>query len=112
MDANYFVNCDEISYDLVLPTIGARSGCTITWKSGNESVVTNGGKINRIDKKQTVTMTATFELGEEKAVKTYDLTILPTESDYAYLFAYFTGNSSTGERLYYGVSKDGYNFKA
>lgn len=111
VEATYFINPNEITSDLMLPDIGARSGCSIAWQSGDESVVNKDGKITRTDKKQYVTMTATFTLGKKKAVKTYDLTVLPLEDDYAYLFAYFTSNSSTGERLYYGVSKDGYNFK-
>lgn len=57
-------------------------------------------------------MTATFTLGKLTATKEYKLTVLPEEADYAYLFAYFINNSASGERLYYGVSRDGYNFKA
>ena len=32
--------------------------------------------------------------------------------DVAYLFAYFTGNNPEQERMYYGISTDGYNFTA
>lgn len=109
---SYFVNCNEITADLLIPETGKRSGCNIDWKSGDEGIVTQKGKINRTNKKQTVTMTATFTLGDKNVVKTYDLTILPNEDDYAYLFAYFTNNSADQERLFYGVSLDGYNFKA
>jgi hypothetical protein len=57
-------------------------------------------------------MTATFTLGELSVTKTYDFTVLAKEEDYAYLFAYFTGNNADQERLFYGVSLDGYNFRA
>lgn len=36
----------------------------------------------------------------------------PKEDYYAYLFAYFTGNAPSQERIYYAVSRDGYNFTA
>ncbi|MGN0106464.1 MAG: glycoside hydrolase, partial [Hominilimicola sp.] len=34
------------------------------------------------------------------------------QEDVAYLFAYFTGNEPEQERMYYGISTDGYNFTA
>ncbi len=112
VEAEYFINCHEITSDLILPTTGAMSGCSITWQPSKDGIVAPNGKITRTNKVQYVTMIATFELGKNKATKAYDLTVLPTEDDYAYLFAYFTGNNSNQERLFYGVSKDGYNFKA
>ena len=35
-----------------------------------------------------------------------------SDEDVAYLFAYFTGNKPEQERMFYGISTDGYNFKA
>ena len=34
----------------------------------------------------------------------------PEEEPYAYLFAYFTGNSPNQEKIFYAVSTDGYNY--
>lgn len=114
MDVNdiSFLNPGETTADLMLPHSGARSGCEFFWKSSDESVITNEGKVTRGTENKTVTMTMTAVLGEKTIEKTFDFTVLAEEDDYAYLFAYFTGNSSDQERLFYGVSKDGYNFRA
>ncbi|MBR5535215.1 MAG: family 43 glycosylhydrolase [Clostridia bacterium] len=106
-----FVNPDETTADLMISEIGERSGCRIEWVSSNESVISNKGKVTRGDKDETVTMKATFTLGELSAEKEYTFKVLKKEEDYAYLFAYFTGNNASQERLFYGVSRDGYNFR-
>lgn len=112
VDAVSFVNPDETTADLMLSYTGERSGCEIKWKSSNDTVITDKGAVIRGDKAETVTMTATFTLGKLTETKTYDFTVLAKEEDYAYLFAYFTGNNADQERLFYGVSLDGYNFRA
>ncbi|MGM9550911.1 MAG: family 43 glycosylhydrolase [Clostridia bacterium] len=106
------LNQDEITCDLMLPSEGERSGCEITWKSSDTSVITDAGIVNRFDTDKKVTMTGTLTLGETVLEKKFDVTVLAKEEDYAYLFAYFTGSAASQERLFYGVSKDGYNFRA
>lgn len=112
VDAVSFINPEETTADLLISDTGSRSGCEITWKSSNEKAITNDGVVIRGDKDQRVTMTVTFTLGELTETKTYEFTVLAKEEDYAYLFAYFTGNNADQERLFYGVSLDGYNFRA
>ncbi len=111
VDGVKFVRSDQTTANLMLPDEGERTGARIEWKSSDESVITNKGIITRGDTDKKVTMTATFTLGELKEVRTYDFTVTANEEDYAYLFAYFTGNSADQERLFYGVSRDGYNFR-
>ena len=112
VNAVSFINPMETTAEIMLPDTGDRSGCEITWKSSNDKVITDDGIVIRGDKDQTVTMTATFTLGDLTETKTYSFTVLAKEEDYAYLFAYFTGNNADQERLFYGVSLDGYNFRA
>lgn len=111
-DALEFVRPSEITYDLDLPTVGANSGAKITWTSSDTSVIRTDGKINRDDKNHRVDLTAVLELDGQTIKKEFKLTVLAEEKDSAYLFAYFTGNNADQERLFYGVSKDGYNFRA
>ena len=106
------LNADEITCDLMLENVGERSGCEITWKSSDTSVITDDGVVTRGEENKKVTMTATLTLNDVVLTKEIEVTVLAVEEDYAYLFAYFTGNSATQERLFYGVSKDGYNFRA
>ena len=112
VDAVSFINPKETTANLMLPELGEKSGCKIEWKSSDTKVITHKGVITRGDTDQTATMTATFTLGELTAERTYEFTVLKKEEDSAYLFAYFTGNSASQERLFYGVSRDGYNFRA
>ncbi len=107
-----FVTPNETTADLMLPETGEKSGCKIEWRSSDPNVITHKGVITRGDTDNTITMTATFTLGELTAERTYEFTVLKKEEDSAYLFAYFTGNSANQERLFYGVSRDGYNFRA
>ncbi len=111
-DSLYFVNPAEITYDIDFITRGEKSGCDIQWTTSDESVISKDGKVTRGDVNKKVTVTATLTLGDKKIEKVFNLTVLGKEEDYAYLFAYFTGNSANEERLFYGASKDGYNFRA
>lgn len=106
-----FANRDGITADLMLEYQG-ENGSSITWKSSDASVITDDGRVTRGDVDRTVIMTATLALGEKTLTREFSLTVLAAEKEEAYLFAYFTGNSADQERLYYGVSKDGVNFRA
>ncbi len=107
-----FLNKDEITYDLDLKTKGDRSNCDIAWKSSDENTVTTDGRVVRGEVDKKVTLTATFTLDKLTAEKVFEVTVLGKEQNTAYLFAYFTGNNPDQERLFYGVSRDGYNFRA
>lgn len=105
-------NLLHLKENLFLPAEGAL-GSVITWESGDESVITNEGVITQAPigggaKSTVLTATVTYGGYEEKL--SFDITV--DETDYAYLFAYFTGNNPNQEQLFYGLSLDGYNFNA
>jgi hypothetical protein len=103
-------NLKHLKENLYLPTVG-ECGSTIKWISDDESVITSEGVINQAEiggGEKSATLTAEFSYGEYSETTSFDVTV--EEMDYAYLFAYFTGNSPTSERLFYGLSLDGYNF--
>ncbi len=86
-------------------------GSKLVWKSADTSVVTDDGKIKRApsgegDKKTDLYLFSTYNTATVS--KKYEITV--EEEDYAYLFAYFTGNRPEQERLFYGLSRDGYHF--
>ncbi|MGN0242873.1 MAG: family 43 glycosylhydrolase [Lachnospiraceae bacterium] len=81
---NYIVNAyvpfetnvfkDDIS---LLTAEEAADGYTLSWKSSDESIVTNDGKVTRPEEgKAAVTLKATFSLGGQRMVKEYEVIIL------------------------------------
>ncbi len=69
----------RVTEDLVLPTIGAKYNSNISWASSNEAVISTTGVIDRPDAGQedvTVTLTATFKLGEYTTTETYEVTVV------------------------------------
>lgn len=114
-DAENFVlvgNLLHLKEDLYLPLLG-EAGSAIEWSSSDESVITNTGVITQAEiggGKREAVLTATISSGEVSRVLEFPIAV--EETDYAYLFAYFTGNSPSQEQLYYGLSLDGYYFNA
>ena len=104
-------NLGALTHDLDLKTKGKYTS-DISWEISDTSVITEDGKVRRGKENKKVTVTATITKGDYQKVKTFDITVLAEEEMAAYLFVYFTGNAAEQERIYYGVSKDGYNFKA
>lgn len=105
-------NLEHLKENLYLET-ESKYGSKIAWKSADTSVVTDDGKINRApsgqgDKKTDLYVFCTYNTAIVS--KKYEITV--EEEDYAYLFAYFTGNRPEQERLFYGLSRDGYHFNA
>ena len=58
---------------LALPS--SLEGASITWKSSNTSVISNGGKVTLPKKDTKVKMTAKFTYGKATASRTYQLTV-------------------------------------
>ncbi|MCD8049657.1 MAG: hypothetical protein LUG52_08690 [Clostridia bacterium] len=103
-------NLQHLKEDLFLPEEGTL-GSVITWETSDESVIEADGTIHQAEVdggSKSAMLTATISSGEKSVTKSFEVTV--EETDYAYLFAYFTGNSSTQERLFYGLSLDGYYF--
>lgn len=111
LDAVFLVgNLKNLKEDLYL-TEESKYGSKLRWESMDESVITNKGKITRApsgmgDKSTELYLFSTYN-GKTVSRK-YDITV--KEEDFAYLFAYFTGNQPQQERMFYGLSRDGYHF--
>lgn len=113
LDSVFLVgNLEHLKEDLYL-TEESKYGSTLRWQSMDESVITHKGEISRNpsgkgDKSTELYLFSTYN--GKTVSKKYDITV--EEEDYAYLFAYFTGNAPNQERMYYGLSRDGYHFNA
>lgn len=108
MNIHLVGNLKNLKEDLYLST-ESEYGSTITWKSDDESVVTNNGEITRAksgEGSRSTTLTVTATNGEATVSKEYEIVV--EEEDFVYLFAYFASNSQ--EKVFYGLSKDGYHF--
>lgn len=113
LDAVFLVgNLKHLKEDLYLTT-ESKYGSTLRWESMDESVITDTGEITRApsgggDKSTELYLFSTYN--GKTVSKKYDITV--EEEDFAYLFAYFTGNRPEQERMFYGLSRDGYHFNA
>ncbi len=111
LDAVFLVgNLKHLKEDLYL-TEKSKYGSKLRWESMDESVITSKGEINRApsgggDKSTELYLFSTYN--GKTVSKKYDITV--EEEDFAYLFAYFTGNRPEQERMFYGLSRDGYHF--
>ena len=111
LDSIFLVgNLKHLKEDLYL-TKESEYGSEIRWSSSDESVITNDGEITRMSsgggaREAVLTVYSTY--GKETVWKDYEICV--EEEDFAYLFAYFTGNRPEQERMFYGLSRDGYHF--
>ncbi|MBP1966740.1 LamG-like jellyroll fold domain-containing protein [Paenibacillus aceris] len=118
-------NANDVRGNMTLPTRSAE-GATITWQTDradvvnvNEVVNANydampGGVVTRQNTDTQVTLTATVSYGTAVHTKQIPLTVKAkvAKGDYkGYLFAHFTGESATGEQIYFGSSKDGLHWQ-
>lgn len=103
-------NLEHLKEDLYLPKEGA-NGSKITWASENTDIITHDGEITRLpsgEGSRTTKLYAIANYNGSTASREYTITV--EEEDFAYLFAYFTGNQPNQEKMYYGLSRDGYHF--
>jgi len=122
-------NADAIYGNITLPQSGG-NGITISWSTDRPDVInvneivnsnydnTPPGVVTRQNVDTQVTLTATLTYGTASITKEIPVTVKAkpkqlTEDDMkAYLFAYFTGESSaTGEQIYFATSTDGLHWK-
>jgi len=122
-------NADDIRGNITLPLSGGK-GTTIKWETDRSDVVnvneivnenydnTPPGVVTRQDTDVQVKLTATITYGTESITKEIPIIVKAkpknvSEDDMkAYLFAYFTGESSaTGEQIYFATSTDGLHWK-
>ncbi|MBR5635757.1 MAG: family 43 glycosylhydrolase [Pseudobutyrivibrio sp.] len=117
-------NADDIRGNINLPAEG-KYGSKITWKSADTDVITDkasknedyastpAGVVTRQAKDVKVKLTATIELDGDKKEKEFEVTVkakYKQEKTTDYLFAYFTGNTVSGENIYFATSQDGFNY--
>ncbi len=88
---------DQVISSLDLPVTGSRNA-SISWETSNPEVITDTGKITRPSagtEPAKATLTATIAKGEESAVKTFSITVLPYEE--AALAAHYRFEDSLNE---------------
>ena len=91
--ANLNLSLTTVKYDMNLPTEG-NAGCTITWASSNEAVLTADGKVTRPaigEADATVTLTATLEFAGTTATKEFEVTV-PAWTDFSTLSDFNTAD--------------------
>ncbi|MDY5576080.1 MAG: family 43 glycosylhydrolase [Lachnospiraceae bacterium] len=81
--------------DLTLPT-EALYGTTISWSSGNKSIITDEGKLTKPETETTVTLTATFSNNGYSEEKTYDVKVYeaPANDTDPYIVAKYYTNEA------------------
>jgi arabinoxylan arabinofuranohydrolase len=106
---------NNLRTDIILPQEGAE-GSTITWVSDQTDYLTNTGQLIQLSAKGSeqvkVNLTATIAKGAESVNKIFEIYIAEDEEYTAYLFAYFLGNSGIQEAIRFGLSSDGFNYRA
>lgn len=102
-----------ISEDMELPEEG-KYGSTITWKSSDDSVLSDAGAIASRPESgkgnQKVTLTATLSLNGKSVEKPFEIEVM--EEFYGYIMSYVTGNNDLTGSLHLAYSTDGANFTA
>ena len=66
-----------VSKDVLLPEALMGEKVAVTWKSSNPSLLSEHGKIGKIDEPEGVTLTAVLQKGMESAEKEFSLSVLP-----------------------------------
>jgi len=119
-------NGDDIRGNITLPAT-SKLGATITWTTDRADVVNVDpievenyddappGTVTRQDEDTTVTLTATVTSGSVTDSKEITLLVKakpePLAEFEGYLFTHFTGESATGEQIYFATSQDGMHWK-
>lgn len=125
LDGLEIKNAEDARGNLTLPTEGYNRFVSVTWKSGDQAVISDEtvggiapGVVTRGVEDRQVTMTATAAVAGTELSAEHVFTVnVPKAATLApfekYLFAFFTGEGhSTGEQVYFAQSKDGFNWKA
>lgn len=113
LNLNLKGNLYNLRTKINLPTKSIE-GSTITWKSNSPDFIDNTGKVLKLSPygsgKKEVILIATISKGNERLNKHFKVWIAEEENKSAYLFVYFTGNTTQGEQIRFAVSSDGFNY--
>ncbi len=116
---------DNIRGNITLPKVG-KYGSAITWTSDKENVIsteettnegydsTPAGVVNRQDTDTAVTLTATLTKDQKTQTKEFNVTVKAkanVDEMTDYLFAYFIGNGTGEEQIYFASSEDGLDWE-
>ena len=103
-------NIDDVRGNLTLPTTG-RYQSRISWSSADPATIAATGEVHRPAAGSAagkVGLTATVQVGSATTTRTLTATVppLPAPAPLAgYAFAYFTGNTVAGEKIYFAASQ-------
>ena len=110
---NISLSNKDIFTSLYLPYTSTE-GSVITWRSASPDYLTDNGKVVKLSEPgsgtKEVEMIATATKGNAKETRVFTVTVGEDEGYSCYLFAYFTGNSSSQEQIRFALSMDGYNY--
>ncbi|KAH6887447.1 glycosyl hydrolase [Thelonectria olida] len=100
-------NIADVRGNLFLPE-SASDGYTITWKSSDSSVISTDGLVTRQSSTVEVNLTASISQGDVTRSRTLTASVraaVTLDAFEGYAFAYFTGNSIAGEKIYFAASQ-------
>ncbi|KAK7402583.1 hypothetical protein QQX98_011654 [Neonectria punicea] len=100
-------NIDDVRGNLLLPDT-ATDGLTITWKTSDSSIISADGRVTRQSAGAEVNLTASITQDDvtRTRVLTANVRAAAAVGEYeGYAFAYFTGSSIAGEKIYFAASK-------
>lgn len=100
-------NIDDVRGNLFLPET-ASDGLTITWESSDPSIISENGRVTRQSSDAEISLTAS--ISQDNVTRTRVLTAnvraaVVLDEFEGYAFAYFTGNSIAGEKIYFAASE-------
>lgn len=106
---------NRVKYKLHLPAAGAE-GSSLSWVSDNTDYLSHEGDL--VQQPQAgepdvvLNLQVTARKAEAEASRTFVVRIPAELKYYAYLFAYFTGNTGSQEAIRFALGFDGYHYKA
>lgn len=102
-------NIDDVRGNIHLPT--TKDGMSVSWSTSNTNVISIDGIVHRQSSQVQVIITATITSNGVSGERSMTATVKAAakmESFEGYLFSYFTGNSISGENIFFAAS-DGNN---
>ena len=106
LDSLSVTNIDDVRGNLFLPVTW--KNLNITWESGSPSVISSNGIVQRQDETTTVNLKATIHHDGMTRERSFSASVQPAvqmDPFAGYAFAYFTGDSVAGEKIYLAASE-------
>ena len=103
-------NLGDVRGNLTLPATG-QHGSTITWASADPATISATGEVHRPaagSAARQVALTATVKVGAATGTRAFTAVVPPLPAVTpltGYAFAYFTGDSVAGEKIYFAASQ-------